>query len=188
MTRLTIYWRSWTHDVSGDSEQGYFIFEQLSDTIHHFNAALSWDIYLAWWCRPLPIPHLFVILVLLLIPGLSTTRCRNITVIVNNVTRVVCLQAQYVYAHECIKTAIERGMHLTGRLNGRLHGQYWTVCALVYCWCSHWTWNVCLEKCQCNCSVLVTRRKSSSQIVQWQRMLLPQTCCYCIMSSIHCEP
>jgi len=34
----------------------------------------------------------------------------------------VCLQAQYVYAHECIKVAIENGMHLTGRLNGPMHG------------------------------------------------------------------
>ena len=31
------------------------------------------------------------------------------------------VQAQYVYAHECIKMAIERGVHLAGTMNGRLH-------------------------------------------------------------------
>jgi len=45
----------------------------------------------------------------------------------------VCLQAQYVYAHECIKVAIEGGMHLTGRLNGPVHGNCVcsTVCSLA---------------------------------------------------------
>ena len=35
----------------------------------------------------------------------------------------MCVQAQYVYAHECIKTAIERGMHWFGRMDGRAHGK-----------------------------------------------------------------
>jgi len=28
-----------------------------------------------------------------------------------------------VYAHECIKVAVERGMHLSGGMNGRVPGK-----------------------------------------------------------------
>ena len=46
----------------------------------------------------------------------------------------LCVQAQYVYAHECIKVAIENGMHLTGMLNGPVHGNslHTVVCSYTH--------------------------------------------------------